>query len=94
MAARPIVIPVFVNGLGNDLGKAIWNNFKKPERRGPPIIVVFGKPIEFGSLLKGNPRASQYKRVADHVAGEIRKAQPARARASSGRAARLTTASG
>jgi 1-acyl-sn-glycerol-3-phosphate acyltransferase len=42
------VVPVFVNGLGNDLVKQVRGNF---DRRGDKVAIVFGKPIDFGDLL-------------------------------------------
>ncbi len=68
--ARVPVVPVFVNGLGNDLMKQIRGN---ATRKGPPIHVVFGAPIDFGPMLEvpGSPRT--YKRVADRCIEAIAK---------------------
>jgi 1-acyl-sn-glycerol-3-phosphate acyltransferase len=60
--ARVPVVPVFVNGLGNDLVKQIRGN---ATRTGPPIHVVFGAPVEFGGLLDTAPSPRTYKRVAE-----------------------------
>jgi 1-acyl-sn-glycerol-3-phosphate acyltransferase len=46
--ARVPVIPVFINGLINDLKRQVLSNF---DRTGRTIVVVFGAPIDFGSLL-------------------------------------------
>ncbi len=60
--ARVKVVPVFVNGLGNDLRRQFTDALTA---RGGPITIVFGAPIAFGDLLDlpGGPRA--YKRIAD-----------------------------
>jgi 1-acyl-sn-glycerol-3-phosphate acyltransferase len=60
--ARVPVVPVFVNGLGNDIVRQIKSNF---DGTGTDIHIVFGSPIDFGSLLDapGGPRT--YKRIAD-----------------------------
>ena len=75
--SRVPVIPVFVNGLGNSIPKQIAGNLTK---KGPPVNIVFGAPIDFGSLLDvpASPRA--YKRLSEksleviHVLGQEEKA--------------------
>jgi len=59
--ARVPVIPVFVNGLGNDLARQVVGGVTG---RGNPIHVVFGAPVDLTALLAepGGPRT--YKRVA------------------------------
>lgn len=54
--SRVPVIPVFVNGLLNDIVKQVWSNFR---RTGTPVNVVFGAPIDFDDLRakNGSPRA-------------------------------------
>jgi 1-acyl-sn-glycerol-3-phosphate acyltransferase len=69
MRARPIVLPAFVNGIGNDFASEVLDNLRRPGAR--PIHVVFGAPVAFGELLEGSPRPAQYKRVADHVLSRI-----------------------
>ncbi|HEY8943281.1 MAG TPA: lysophospholipid acyltransferase family protein [Polyangiaceae bacterium] len=61
---RVPVVPVFVNGLINDLPRQIRSNF---DRSGREIIVVFGKPVDFGGLLdeRGSPRV--YQAIADRT---------------------------
>jgi 1-acyl-sn-glycerol-3-phosphate acyltransferase len=63
------VIPVFVNGLVNDLWKQVSSNARGD---GVPIVVVFGKPIDFGGLLQENPSPRLYKRIADRSIEVIR----------------------
>ena len=46
--ARMPVLPVFINGLGNDLKKQVLGNFT---RKGDRVNVVFGEPVDFGGLL-------------------------------------------
>jgi 1-acyl-sn-glycerol-3-phosphate acyltransferase len=69
--ARVPVVPVFVNGLGNDLVRQIRGNF---DGQGPPINIVFGKPIDFGPLLEAPGSPKTYKRIANRcleVIGEL-----------------------
>jgi 1-acyl-sn-glycerol-3-phosphate acyltransferase len=60
--ARVPVIPVFVNGLGNDLPRQVAGGLTGAGR---PIHMVFGAPIDLGDLLQvpGGPRA--YRRIAE-----------------------------
>jgi 1-acyl-sn-glycerol-3-phosphate acyltransferase len=56
--ARVTVIPVFINGLINDLPRQILSNFDGTGRR---IVVVFGDPIDFTDLYEkpGSQRVHQ-----------------------------------
>ncbi len=63
------VIPVFIHGLQNDLLKQVTSN---ADGTGTPIIVVFGKPVDFGTMLSDNPSPRLYKRIADHSIDAIR----------------------
>jgi 1-acyl-sn-glycerol-3-phosphate acyltransferase len=69
MRARPIVIPAWILGLGNDVVQELAAGFTGKRK----IVCVFGKPVDFGGLLDGTPRPAQYKRVADFVLREIAK---------------------
>jgi 1-acyl-sn-glycerol-3-phosphate acyltransferase len=60
--SKAAVLPVFINGLGNDLPKQIAGNFTK---KGDPIHVVFGEPIDFGGLLEKPSSPRVYKQIAD-----------------------------
>ncbi|HEY2410221.1 MAG TPA: lysophospholipid acyltransferase family protein [Polyangiaceae bacterium] len=56
--AKVPVIPVFINGLINDLPRQVLSNF---DRTGRTIHVVFGAPVDFGELLEqpGSPKVHQ-----------------------------------
>ncbi len=62
--SRSTVIPVFVNGLINDLKRQVASNF---DRTGQSINVVFGDPLNVSELLErpGSPRV--YKAITDRV---------------------------
>jgi 1-acyl-sn-glycerol-3-phosphate acyltransferase len=62
-AACP-VIPVFINGLGNSIPKTIRDN---ATRKGPPVIVNFGAPIDFGDRMDAAPSPRAYKRLSEHT---------------------------
>jgi 1-acyl-sn-glycerol-3-phosphate acyltransferase len=66
--SRSTVIPVFVNGLINDLKRQVASNF---DGSGRPIHVVFGKPLEITDLLArpGSPRL--YKSITEHAMSAI-----------------------
>ncbi len=61
-AAGVPVVPVFVNGLGNDLPRQIAGGLTG---RGTPIHVVFGAPIDFGPLATAADSPATHKRVAE-----------------------------
>ncbi len=56
------VIPVFINGLGNDIVRQAVSNF---DGTGERVIAVFGDPIDFGSALDGPGSPKRYKALAD-----------------------------
>jgi 1-acyl-sn-glycerol-3-phosphate acyltransferase len=60
--ARVPVVPVFVNGLGNDFGKQFVGALTA---RGRPITIMFGAPIDFGLSLDAPPGPRTYKRIAE-----------------------------
>jgi len=62
--ARVPVIPVFINGLVNDLTKQVMSNF---DRTGRDIFVVFGAPIEFGELLDQGKSPKVHQAISDRV---------------------------
>lgn len=68
-AARVDVLPVFINGLGNDLPKQVAGNFT---RKGTPIIVNFGAPVDFGDLLDQAPSPRLHRRISEHALEQIR----------------------
>jgi hypothetical protein len=63
------VIPVFINGLVNDLPKQIAGNFT---RRGTPIIINFGAPIDFQGMLEEAPSPRLHRRISEHALTQIR----------------------
>ncbi|MEO8874965.1 MAG: lysophospholipid acyltransferase family protein [Polyangiaceae bacterium] len=66
--ARVKVLPVFVNGLGNDMVKQLAANYMKT---GSPVNVVFGAPVDFGDLLDrpGSPRT--YREISQRTCDAI-----------------------
>ena len=68
MSAKPDVLPIFINGLGNDLRKQVGGNF---DRSGPPIVIVIGDPIDLASYYSQRNTLRAQKNVADHVVDAI-----------------------
>ncbi len=62
--ARVPVIPVFINGLLNDLPKQLRGNF---DRTGQDIFVVFGAPVDFGDLLDQGKSPKVHQAISDRV---------------------------
>lgn len=66
---KATVIPVFVNGLGNDIVRQFGSNYMK---KGPPVTVVFGKPIDFGDMLDAPPSPRLHRKISEHSLDAIR----------------------
>lgn len=62
--ARVPVIPVFINGLINNLPRQVASNF---DGTGRDVIVTFGKPIDFGELLDQPATAKTFKAITDQT---------------------------
>jgi len=62
------VLPVFVNGLLNDLPRQVTSNY---DGTGVPVHVVFGEPLDYGELSgqRGSPRV--YRAIADRTRAAI-----------------------
>lgn len=67
--ARVEVLPVFINGLGNDLVRQVTGNFT---RTGKTINVVFGAPVEFQGLLDAAPSHRVFKQIAESTLDAVR----------------------
>ena len=60
--ARVPVVPVFVNGLTNDIARQLRAN---ASRSGPPVVVVFGEPLELSDLLEQKASPRVFRAIAD-----------------------------
>ncbi len=69
-ASGATVIPVFINGLGNDIVRQIGSNFTKS---GEPVTMVFGEPVDFGDMLKGAPSPRLHRKISEHALQAIKK---------------------
>ncbi|MDB4936549.1 MAG: 1-acyl-sn-glycerol-3-phosphate acyltransferase [Labilithrix sp.] len=67
---KATVVPVFVNGLGNDIVRQVGSNYMK--KKGAPVTVVFGKPIDFGTMLDGAPSPRLHRNISEHALEAIR----------------------
>jgi 1-acyl-sn-glycerol-3-phosphate acyltransferase len=66
--AKVGVLPVFINGLSNDLGRQVAGNF---DGTGKPIVIVFGAPVDFGNLLGRRPSPRVHREIADRALSAI-----------------------
>jgi 1-acyl-sn-glycerol-3-phosphate acyltransferase len=67
-SARVPVVPVFVNGLGNDIIKQVRGNF---DGTGQTVNIVFGEPIDFAGLLDEESSPSLDKRISERCMAAI-----------------------
>jgi 1-acyl-sn-glycerol-3-phosphate acyltransferase len=65
VVARPLVIPTFILGLGNNIVQDIRWNFERNTRRDHAVLLLFGEPFDLAPFLDEKPRPTVYKRVAD-----------------------------
>lgn len=72
LLAKPMVIPTFILGLGNNIIEDIRLNFGPEARRSRAVITVFGPPVDYADLCAEKPRPTLYKKCADRFMTAIR----------------------
>lgn len=72
LQARVDVLPIWINGLRNDIAGQFISNFRNGGRDGDRIEIVFGAPVELDDMFDQKPRATLYKRAADRILDRIR----------------------
>jgi 1-acyl-sn-glycerol-3-phosphate acyltransferase len=72
LVGKPMVIPAFILGLGNNIAQDIAQNFGKQARRDHAVIIVFGKPVDYSDLAAEKPRPTLYKKCADRFMAAIK----------------------
>ena len=72
LVAKPLVIPAFGHGLGNNALDDIRVNFTKEARRSRAIVTVFGPPVDYSDLCAEKPRPTLYKKCADRFMAAIK----------------------
>ncbi len=65
LIAKPVVVPAFIHGLGNNILEDIKWNFGGEARKSHAVITVFGAPVDYSDLLAEKPRPTLYKKCAD-----------------------------
>ncbi len=68
MGARPTVLPIFINGLCNDIKDQVRGNF---DGTGAPVIIVVGEPLELSSFYSRKNILRTQKELADYVLEKI-----------------------
>ena len=68
LARDAVIIPVFINGLTNRLGRQVVSNFDKT---GTPIHVVFGEAIDFSDLLDRPASTKTYRAIVERTMATI-----------------------
>jgi 1-acyl-sn-glycerol-3-phosphate acyltransferase len=68
LEARPEVLPIFIHGLGNELGAQIRGNF---DGSGRPIVIVFGAPLDLRAYYARRNTLRTQKELSDLVRAEI-----------------------
>ncbi len=73
LIARPVVIPAFILGLGNNIVDDIRVNYSRDARGSRAIVIVFGAPVDYADLCTEKPRPTLYKKCADSFMVEVGK---------------------
>lgn len=73
LVAKPVVIPAFIHGLGNNIAQDIQRNYSKGARKEHAVICVFGDPMDFTDLQQEKPRPTLYKKCADRMMAEVKR---------------------
>ena len=60
--ARVTVLPVFIHGLVNSIPEQVVTNATK---RGEPVHMVFGAPVDFGRLLDAPGSGRTFRRISE-----------------------------
>lgn len=76
LQGKPVVIPFFINGIGNKPAEVIATTQKRDGRRTDPIIIVYGSPVEYDDLASKKPRAALYLKMAKRVNAAISELMP------------------
>src|SRR5690606_32986286 len=69
--ARPIVVPMFINGLSNDFVRDVIKTHRPGTRLTDPVIAVFGEPFDYSQFTSKQPRLALYKKVSDRILGAV-----------------------
>ncbi len=66
--AQAPLIPFYINGLTNNVREQIWGNMRG---HGPPIIIVFGEPMDLTELRSAPGTGKTYRSIAEQVMASI-----------------------
>ncbi len=66
--ARPVVIPAFILGLGNDLPKQIASNF---DGTGAPVTIQFGAPVDLEQFYTRPDTTETHRAISEHLRGVL-----------------------
>ena len=72
MMAKPMVLPVWVNGLSNDFLGDVRDGYTKDIRQRRPVIVIYGEPIDMSDIFAQKGRPALYKKAADRMMERIK----------------------
>ena len=71
--SQALVIPIWIRGLCNDLGQQVRGNYQTGAKRGPPVVVAFGEPVDLDAYRQKKGRLAIYKRMSDKIMSDIDK---------------------
>ncbi len=68
--AKATVLPVFINGLSNDIKGQVRGNF---DGTGGDVNVVFGAPVEFDGMLEERGNQGLFRRISERALADVKK---------------------
>lgn len=73
LIGKPIVVPAFILGLGNNILMDVAQNLGPRARSADlAVIAVFGPPIDYSDLMAEKPRPALYKKTADRFMAVVK----------------------
>jgi 1-acyl-sn-glycerol-3-phosphate acyltransferase len=71
LSARPIVVPMWILGMTNNILAETRKTHRRDSWRSDPTILVFGEPVDYDDLAAQKPRFALHKRAADRFRAAI-----------------------
>jgi 1-acyl-sn-glycerol-3-phosphate acyltransferase len=76
LRAKPIIVPLFINGVTNDFAGEFVRSQRRGTHRSHPVILSFGAPIDYSDLTQRPPRIALYKKASDRINDSITALMP------------------
>ncbi len=73
LRSKATVLPIWITGMSNDLAGQIRSNFRTGSKKGPPVRVTFGAPVDLNDLYSLDAAQRDVQQTAaDRIMEQIR----------------------